>query len=68
MGNTCKSMAEDALIFTFIQVGGLVTKSCPTLATPWTEACQAPLSTGFSRQEYRLACNKLFNFLSKSDF
>ena len=28
------------------------TKSCPTLATPWTGACQAPLSMGFSRQEY----------------
>ena len=25
---------------------------CPTLATPWTVACQAPLSMGFSRQEY----------------
>ena len=32
--------------------GGLVTKSCQTLATPWTEARQAPLSMGFSRQEY----------------
>ena len=32
--------------------GGLVTKSCLTLATPWTAACQAPLSMGFSRQEY----------------
>ena len=32
--------------------GGLVTKSCPTLATPWTVACRAPLSMGFSRQEY----------------
>ena len=32
--------------------GGLVTKLCPTLATPWTVACQAPLSIGFSRQEY----------------
>ena len=32
--------------------GGLVTKSCPTLATPWTVACQAPLSMGLSRQEY----------------
>ena len=32
--------------------GGLVAKSCPTLATPWTVACQAPLSTGFSRQAY----------------
>ena len=32
--------------------GGLVTKSCPALVTPWTEACQASLSMGFSRQEY----------------
>ena len=32
--------------------GGLVTKLCPTLATPWTVACQAPLTMGFSRQEY----------------
>ena len=32
--------------------GSLVTKSCPTLATPWTVALQAPLSFGFSRQEY----------------
>ena len=31
--------------------GGLVAKSCLTLATPWTVACQAPLSMGFSRQE-----------------
>ena len=29
--------------------GGLVTKLCPTLVTPWTVACQAPLSMGFSR-------------------
>ena len=32
--------------------GGLVAKLCPTLATPWTLACQAPLSMEFSRQEY----------------
>ena len=31
--------------------GGLVTKSCLTLATPWTVACQAPLSMGVSWQE-----------------
>ena len=31
---------------------GLVAKSCVTLATPWTVACQAPLSMGFSRKEY----------------
>ena len=30
----------------------LVTKSCLTLATPWTVAHQAPLFMGFSRQEY----------------
>ena len=27
-------------------------QSCLTLATLWTVACQAPLSMGFSRQEY----------------
>ena len=32
--------------------GGLVTKLCLTIATPWTVACQALLSMGFSRQEY----------------
>ena len=32
--------------------GGLVAKSCLTLATSWTVAHQAPLSMGFSRQEY----------------
>ena len=29
-----------------------VAQSCLTLATPWTAAYQAPLSMGFSRQEY----------------
>ena len=29
-----------------------VTQSCPTLCDPWTVAHQAPLSTGFARQEY----------------
>ena len=33
-------------------VGGLVTKSCPTLATPWARDHQAPRSLRFSRQEY----------------
>ena len=32
--------------------GGLVTKSCPTLATPWIVARQSPLSMAFSRHEY----------------
>ena len=30
----------------------LANKSCLTLATPGTAACQSPLSMGFSRQEY----------------
>ena len=29
-----------------------VAQLCPTLATPWTAAYQAPLSMGFSRQKY----------------
>ena len=33
-------------------VGGLVTKSCSTLSSPGTVCLQAPLSIGFSRQEY----------------
>ena len=32
--------------------GGLVAKLCPTLATPWTAAHEAPLSVGFLSQEY----------------
>ena len=32
--------------------GDLVAKSHPTLAMPLTIVCQAPLSMGFSRQEY----------------
>ena len=32
--------------------GGVVTKLCLTLVTPWTEAHQAPLSMGFPREEY----------------
>ena len=30
----------------------LVAKSCQLFATPWTIACQAPLSLGFPRQEH----------------
>ena len=32
--------------------GGLVVESCLTPVIPWTLAHQAPLSMGFSRQEY----------------
>ena len=40
------------VVFGFFDFGGLVTKSCLTLKTLWTVACQAPRSMGFSRQEY----------------
>ena len=47
---------EQSCLCWSITVGGgggdLVTKSCLTLAAPWTVACQAPLSIGFSRQEH----------------
>ena len=36
----------------FLVLSGLVAKLCLTLVTPWTVACQAPLSMGFSRQEH----------------
>ena len=38
---------------------GLVAKLCPSLATPWTVACQAPLFMGFYRQEYWNSCHFL---------
>ena len=42
----------DPLLVIIMCGDGLVTKLCLTLVTPWTAACQAPLSMGFSRQEY----------------
>ena len=40
------------MVFVARSIGGLVTKSYLTLVTPWTVAHQAPLSKGFSMQEY----------------
>ena len=37
---------------TLEKCGGLVTKLCLTLGTPWTGVHLTSLSTGFSRQEY----------------
>ena len=37
---------------TFSGGDGVVMQSCPTLSTPWTVACQGPLSMGFSKQEH----------------
>ena len=39
--------------------GGLDAKSCPTLCNPMDYNCQAPLSMGFSRQEYGMGCHLL---------
>ena len=39
-------------VYIYIYGGGLVTKLCLILATPWTVAHQVPLSMGISRQEY----------------
>jgi len=43
---------DQNIVCTWAAGGGLVTKSCSTLATPWTIAHQAPLSMGFSRHKY----------------
>ena len=45
-------MTPCELDFVFSLFGILVAKSYLTLATPWTVACQAPLSMRFLRQEY----------------
>ena len=39
--------------------GGLVTKSCSTLVTPWTVARQAPLSMAFSGKNTGVGCHSL---------
>ena len=44
--------AYDPSIMAFLYGGGLIPKLYLTHATPWTVACLAPLSMGFSRQEY----------------
>ena len=41
-----------AYVCIYVCGAGLVAKSCLTLVIPWTVAQQAPLSIGFSRQEY----------------
>ena len=48
-------MFSNPLIFSSVGCTSMHVKSCqscPTLCNPWTVAHQAPLSVGFSRQEY----------------
>ena len=47
---------------------GLLAKSCPTLMTPWTVACQTPLFVGFSKEEYWSGlphCRQILYWLSQ---
>ena len=54
--NNCNHVLK--IVFNFYKnAGGLVTQSCPTLATPWTVACQAPLSMGFSSKNTGVGCH-----------
>ena len=39
--------------------GGLVTKSCLTLMTPWTVTCQAPLSWDSPGRNFGVSCHFL---------
>ena len=52
----CKHVCACMIIYNIYFIGGggdgWVAKSCLALETPWTIAHQAPLSMGFSRQEY----------------
>ena len=41
-----------AISFSNAYMHAKLLQSCLTLVTPWTVACQAPLSMGFPRQEY----------------
>ena len=43
--------------------GGLVTKSCLTLATPWTVAHQAPLSMDFPGKNTGVDCHFLLQVI-----
>ena len=47
----CHNYATNHLLI-YRKVKALVTQLYLLLATPWTVACQAPLSMGFSRQEH----------------
>ena len=46
-------------ILKYCSDGGLVTKSCLTLATPWTGACQAPLSMRSPGKNTGVGCHFL---------
>ena len=52
VGGKTERLVKDYRVGVIYDGGGLVAKSCLTLATPWTVAYQALLSMEFSGQEY----------------
>ena len=51
----------DEIVTLMIRLSFMSLQSCPTLCvTLWTISCQAPLSMGFSMQEYWNGCHFLF--------
>ena len=50
--STHAQLIYNVVFVSSVQQSDSVAQSCPTLTSPWTEACQAPLSMRFSRQEY----------------
>ena len=52
MSNIQTKNRENSTVYSHISIGygGIGAKSCPILVTPWTVACQAPLSMGFPGQ------------------
>ena len=65
--NFAKLPSTETMFLKLLDGGGSVIHSCPALATPWTATRQAPLSMGFSRQEYwsELPFPSPFKLLSK---
>ena len=59
-GNVFSFSPRSMMLVIGLSGGGVLNaKSCPSLATPLTVACQTPLSVGFSRQEYGGGCHVL---------
>ena len=56
---TYTAFSTSLLLSEMLGGGGLVAKSRLTLVTPWTVACRAPLSKGFSRQNTGVGCHFL---------
>ena len=60
VSNSQKVKLQFSLLISWHPGGGvLVTKSCPTLVTPWTAALQAPLFIGFPSKNTGAGCHFL---------